>query len=40
MVDKKIVDIDRLARYHEKINTHLETKQDNLVNGFNIITTN
>ena len=40
MVDKKIVDIDRLARYHEKINTHLETKQDNLVSGDNIKTIN
>ena len=40
MVDKKIVDIDRLARYHEKLNTHLATKQDSLVSGDNIKTIN
>lgn len=28
MADKKIIDIDRLSRYHENLNTFLTTKQD------------
>ena len=40
MADKKIIDIDRLSRYHEKLNTQLATKQDSLVSGDNIKTIN
>lgn len=28
MTDKKLIDIDRLSRYHENLNTLLATKQD------------
>lgn len=41
MADKsKIIDIDRLTRYHGKINTALSAKQDVLVSGSNIKTIN
>ena len=37
---KKIIDIDRLSRYHENINTILTKKQESLVSGDNIKTIN
>lgn len=40
MADKKLIDIDRLSRYHENINTLLTTKQESLVSGDNIKTIN
>lgn len=40
MADKKLIDIDRLSRYHENINTLLATKQESLVSGDNIKTIN
>ena len=40
MADKKLIDIDRLSRYHENLNTFLATKQDSLVSGDNIKTIN
>ena len=39
-MDNKIIDIDRLSRYHENINTLLTTKQESLVSGDNIKTIN
>lgn len=38
MIDKKLVDLDRLSRYHENLNTVLDTKQDALVSGTNVKT--
>jgi hypothetical protein len=40
MAVKKLIDIDRLSRYHENINTVLATKQESLVSGDNIKTIN
>ena len=40
MENKKIIDIDRLARYHGNINNILSSKQDVLVSGSNIKTIN
>ena len=40
MMDNKIIDIDRLSRYHENINALLTTKQESLVSGDNIKTIN
>lgn len=40
MKNNKIIDIDRLSRYHENINTLLTTKQESLVSGDNIKTIN
>lgn len=39
-MNNKIIDIDRLSRYHENINTLLTTKQESLVSGDNIKTIN
>lgn len=39
-MNNKIVDLDRLSRYHENINTLLTTKQESLVSGDNIKTIN
>ena len=39
-MNNKIIDIDRLSRYHENINTVLATKQESLVSGDNIKTIN
>ena len=39
-MNNKIIDIDRLSRYHENINTLLTTKQETLVSGDNIKTIN
>ena len=36
----KIIDLDRLSKYHGKINTSLSAKQDLLVSGSNIKTIN
>ena len=36
----KLVDINRLARYHDNINVLLSTKQDTLISGTNIKTIN
>lgn len=36
----KIIDVDRLTRYHGKINGVLSAKQDVLVSGYNIKTIN
>ena len=40
MADKKLIDIDRLSRYHDNLNAFLTTKQDSLVSGDNIKTIN
>ena len=40
MKNNKIIDIDRLSRYHETINSLLATKQESLVSGDNIKTIN
>lgn len=40
MRNNKIIDIDRLSRYHENIKTLLTTKQESLVSGDNIKTIN
>lgn len=39
-MNNKIIDIDRLSRYHENINTLLTTKQETLVSGESIKTIN
>ena len=40
MADKKLIDIGKLARYNENLNTRLVNKQDILVSGTNIKTIN